>query len=208
MCNVDHHVACSWTHPWILVVCNVGHYVANPSWTHPWFLAVHNVDHRVANPSWTHPWFLAVHNVDHHVAYSSWTQNVASHGHKGFWVWVHCDLVDTLYGLESRSWLTLKSTIIVWKIQTHVSNELRPGHGFMLRVHSKLTLQTWPWRKVMTSLGHVQQSKYYQCPTWRQGVTAWTRILATCALWPWRNDLESSSWHTLGSRTTNVGNII
>ena len=39
---------------------------------------------------------------------------------------------------------------------------------------------------------------------------AWTRILGMCALWPWpwRYDLGSKSWHTLGSWTTIVWNII
>ena len=56
--------------------------------------------------------------------------------------------------------------------------------------------------------------KYYPDPTrhsWRQrGIIAWTWILGICALWPWpwRDDLSSRSWHTFGSWTTIVWNII
>ena len=52
--------------------------------------------------------------------------------------------------------------------------------------------------------------KYYLDPTWQWGVMARTRILGICSLWswPWRYDLESRSWHTLGSWTTIVWNII
>ena len=35
-----------------------------------------------------------------------------------------------------------------------------------------------------------------------------TQILGMCALWPWPYDLGSRSWHTLGSWTTIVWNII
>ena len=37
---------------------------------------------------------------------------------------------------------------------------------------------------------------------------AWTRISSMCALWPWRYDLGSRSWHTLVSWTTIEWNII
>ena len=52
--------------------------------------------------------------------------------------------------------------------------------------------------------------KYYTDPTWQWGVMARTRISSKCALWtwPWRYDLESTSWQTLGSWTTIVWNII
>ena len=51
--------------------------------------------------------------------------------------------------------------------------------------------------------------KYYPDPTWQWGVMAWTRNLGMCTLWPWpwRHDLGSKSWHTLGSWTTIVWNI-
>ena len=52
--------------------------------------------------------------------------------------------------------------------------------------------------------------KYYPDPTRQWGVMARTRISGICALWPWlqRYDLGSRSWHTLGSWTTIVWNII
>ena len=52
--------------------------------------------------------------------------------------------------------------------------------------------------------------KHYQDPTWQWGGI--TQSLGTYALWPWpyRYDLGSQlqSWHTLGSWTTTVWNII
>ena len=50
----------------------------------------------------------------------------------------------------------------------------------------------------------------YPDPTWQWGAMAHTRILGMCALWPWplRYDLGSKSWHTLGSWTIIVWNII
>ena len=52
--------------------------------------------------------------------------------------------------------------------------------------------------------------KYYPDPTWQWGVMARTRIFGMCVLrpWPWRYNLESMSWHTLGSWTAIVWNII
>ena len=52
--------------------------------------------------------------------------------------------------------------------------------------------------------------KYYPDPTWQWGVIARTRISSMCALWtwPWRYDLGSRSWHTLGSWTTILWNYI
>ena len=52
--------------------------------------------------------------------------------------------------------------------------------------------------------------KYYLDPTWQWEVMAQTQILGMCAPWPWpwRYDLKSRSWHTLGSWTTIVWNII
>ena len=52
--------------------------------------------------------------------------------------------------------------------------------------------------------------KYYPDPTWQCVVMARTRIFGICAMWPWpwRYDLGSRSWHTFGSWTTIVWNII
>ena len=75
-----------------------------------------------------------------------------------------------------------------------------------------LTLELWPWVKVMTHPWVMDNNcvKYYPDPTWQWGVMTRTRNLGMCALWPWpwRYDLGSRSWHTLGSWTTIVWNII
>ena len=75
-----------------------------------------------------------------------------------------------------------------------------------------LTLEVWPWVKVMTHLWVMDKNcvKYYQDPTWQWGIMARTRILGMCVLWPWpwRYDLGSRSWHILGSWTIIVWNII
>ena len=75
-----------------------------------------------------------------------------------------------------------------------------------------LTLEIWPWVKVMTHPWVMDNNcvEYYPDPTWQWGVMARTRISSKCALWPWpwRYDLVSRSWHTLGSWTTFVWNYI
>ena len=50
-----------------------------------------------------------------------------------------------------------------------------------------LTLAIWPWVKVMTHPLVMNNSyvKCYQDPTWQKGVMTWTRVLVSCALWPW-----------------------
>ena len=61
-----------------------------------------------------------------------------------------------------------------------------------------------------TPLGNGQQlcEVLSEIPRWKKGDMARTRILGMCALQPWRYDLGSKSWHTLGSWTTIVWNII
>ena len=137
-------------------------------------------------------------------------------GHR-IWVYLHCDLWPWYYDLGSRSRHTLRSwTINVLNtsiIQIKLgSEELCPRHGFGECVHCDLDLgdltlgQGHDTPLVMDN----KYVKYYQGPTWQWGVLAWTWILSTCALWLWplRCDLGSRSWHTLGSWTTIVWNII
>ena len=75
-----------------------------------------------------------------------------------------------------------------------------------------LTLEVWPWAKIMTHPWVMDNNcvKYYPAPILQWGVMARTQILGMSALWPWpwRYDLGSRSWHTLGSWTTIVWNII
>ena len=75
-----------------------------------------------------------------------------------------------------------------------------------------LTLEIWPWVKIMTHPWVMDNYcvKYHPDLTCQWGVIARTRISSMCVLWswPWRYDLGSRSWHTLGSRTTIVWNYI
>ena len=119
------------------------------------------------------------------------------------------------YDLGLRSWYTLGSwTTIVWniiQIETG-SEELWPGHGFWVCVHCDLDLWNMTFGQVIAHPWVMDNNcvKYYPDPTWQWGVTARTQILGMWALWPWpeRYDLLSRSWHTLGSWTTIVWNII
>ena len=114
------------------------------------------------------------------------------------------------YENGSRSWHALGSwtTIVRNIIQIqHGSEELWPRHGFPVYVHRSnmavrsygpdmdfqymctvtLTLEIWPWVKVMTHPWVMDNNrvKYYPDPTWQWGVMAWTQISSMCALWPW-----------------------
>ena len=103
---------------------------------------------------------------------------------------------------------------IVWNIiQIQLSSEkLWPGHRFSVCVHCDLDFgdmtlgQGYDTPLVMDN----NCVKYYPDPTWQWGIMARTQILGMCALWPWpwRYDLGSRSWHTLGSWATIVWNII
>ena len=88
----------------------------------------------------------------------------------------------------------------------------RPDTDFGYVFTVTLTLKIWPWVKVMTHPWVMNNKcvKYYLDPTWQWGVIPRTRILGICSLWPWpsRYDLGSKSWHTLGSWTTILWNII
>ena len=74
-----------------------------------------------------------------------------------------------------------------------------------------LTLEIWPWVKVMTHHWVIDNNrvKYYPNPTWQWGVMALHRF-SVCKQWPWpwRYDLGSRSWHNLGSLTISMWNII
>ena len=94
-----------------------------------------------------------------------------------------------------------------------------PGHKFWVQYcmcalcpWQGLTLEKLPWVKVMTHPWDLDNKcvKYYPDQTLHWRVMAWTRILAICAVWPWllRYSLGSRSWHTLGSWTAILWNII
>ena len=87
-----------------------------------------------------------------------------------------------------------------------------PDTDFRYLCTVTLTLEIWPWVKIMTHPWVMDNNcvKYYPDLTWQWGVMARTWIFGMCALWPWpwRYDLGSRSWHILGSWTTIVWNII
>ena len=138
----------------------------------------------------------------------------------GFCVQVHCDLGlgdmtlsqghDTPFGHGQQLWEILSRSNVAVKSYDPVCT-------------LTLTLEVWPWVKVMTHPWVMDKNcvKYYPDPTWQWGVMARTRNLGMCALartqiwgmcalwpWPWRYDLGSRSWHILGSWTIIVWNII
>ena len=87
-----------------------------------------------------------------------------------------------------------------------------PDTDFQYMCTVTFTSEVWPWVKVMTHPWVMDNNcvKYYPVPTWQWGVMARTRISSMCKLWPWpwRYDLGSRSWHTLGSWTTIMWNYI
>ena len=102
----------------------------------------------------------------------------------------------------------------VWSIvQIHVTSEkLRPRHGIWLCVYCDLDLRDMTlFQGYDTSLGHGQQLCEILSKS-NKAVRSYgpdTDFGCVCALWPWpwRYDLMSRSWHTLGSWTTTVWNI-
>ena len=160
----------------------------------------------------THPWVMDNNFVKYYQDPTSWWRVMARTQIFGMcalrpWHWS--------YDLGSRSWHTLLWwTTIVWNIIQiqHGSEKFWPGHWFLCVCTATLTLEIWPWAKVMTHPWVMDNNfvKYYQDPTswWR--VMARTQIFGMCALrpWHWRYDLGSRSWHTLLWWTTIVWNII
>ena len=89
-----------------------------------------------------------------------------------------------------------------------------PGTNYGYVCTVTLTLEIWPWVKVMTHplvMDNIYNCvKYYQDPTRQSEVMAWIQIFGTYAVWPWpwRYDLGSRSWHTFWSWITILCNII
>ena len=123
---------------------------------------------------------------------------------------VNCDLdlgdtcMSMSQGHDTIAWYNIKIQL--------GSDNLWSGHSFGYVCTVIMTSEIWPWFKVMTHPWVMVNNcvKYYSDPTWQWGVMARTRISSMCALWPWpwRYDLGLRSWHTLGSWTTIVWNII
>ena len=121
---------------------------------------------------------------------------------------VNCDLdlgdMSLSQGHETIAWYIIKIQLC--------SVNLWPRHGFGYVCTVTMTSEIWPWVKVTTHPWVIDNKcvKYYPYLSWQWGVKARTQISSICALWPWpwRYDLRSRSWHTLGSWTTIVWNII
>ena len=75
-----------------------------------------------------------------------------------------------------------------------------------------VTLKIWPFVMVIAQPWVMDNNcvKHYPEPTWQWGDMARTLIFYMCALrpWPWRYDLGSRLWHTPGSWTTIMWNMI
>ena len=134
---------------------------------------------------------------------------------QGFPVYVHCDLDLGDMTLGQVHDTTLGHGQQLCEILSRSNLAVRsygPDTDFQYMCTVTLTLEIWPWVKVMTHPWVMDNNcvKYYPDPTWLWGVMARTQISSMYALWPWpwRYDLGSRSWHTLGSWTTIVWIII
>ena len=187
------------THPWAMDNKCVKYY-QDPSWQ--WRVMTRKQILGMC-ALWPWPWRYDLGSKSWHTLWS-WTTNVWNikiqpgseelrSGHR-FLVYVHCDLDlgdmgqghDTPLGhgqqlceMISRSNLAVRSY------------GLEMDFGYVCTV--TLTLEIWPWIKVMTHPS-VMDNKCvkYLNPTWQWGVLAWKPILGMCALWPWP---WVRSWH-------------
>ena len=134
-------------------------------------------------------------------------------GH-GFSICVHCDLVlgDMTFRQGHNTSLGHGQQLCEISRSNLAVRNFDPDRDFQYMCTVTLTFKIWPCVKVMKhpSVMDNKRLKYYPDPTLQWGNMARTQILVMCALWPWpwRYDLGSRSWHTLGSWTAIVGNII
>ena len=134
---------------------------------------------------------------------------------KGFWVYVYCDLdlgdMTLSQGHDTHLGQKKQLREIISRSNLAVRS-YGPDTDFGYVCTVTLTLEKWPLVKFMTHPWVMDNNcvKYYPNSTWQWGVLARTWILGMCAPWPWPwgYDLGSRSWHTLGSWTTIVWNII
>ena len=100
------------------------------------------------------------------------------------------------YDLGSRSWHTLESwDKLLCEILSRSNISVRsygPDTEFGYMCTVTLTLEIWPWLKVMTWPWVMDNNcvKYYPDQTWQWGVVAWTQIFwyvgtVTLEVWPW-----------------------
>ena len=133
----------------------------------------------------------------------------------GFSVYVHCqlDLGDMTFGQGHGTPLDHGQQLCEILSRSNLAvRSYSPDMDFQYVSTLTFIFEIWPWFKVMTHPWVMDNNcvKYYRDATWQWGVMAQKRILGMCALrpWPWRYDLGSRSWHTLGPWTTIVWNII
>ena len=112
---------------------------------------------------------------------------------------------DTPLGHWQQLCVTLSRS--KFAVRSHGQNK-----NFQYMCTLTLTFEIWPWVKVMTHHWVMNNNcvQFYPDQNLQWGVMAWTSIFGICALWPWpkRYDLGSRKWHTLGSWTTIVWNVI
>ena len=124
------------------------------------------------------------------------------------------------YDLGSRSWRTFGSwTTIVLNIKIqHGSEELWPRHRFWVCVCIvNLTLEIWPWFKVMT---HIMDNNYLD-PTWQRSYGQDTDFGYVCTktltleIWPWfkvmthimDNNYLDPTWQRSYGQDTDFGYV-
>ena len=125
-----------------------------------------------------------------------------------FWVCVHCDhdLGEMTLGQSHDTPLGHGQQLSEILSRSNLAvRSYGPDTDFQYVCTVTLTLEIWPWVKVMDN----NWVKYYPDPTWQWGVMAQTQISRMCALWPWPwwYDLGSRS-HRLWSWTTIVWNYV
>ena len=159
----------------------------------------------------THPWVMDNNCVKYYPD-PTWQELWPGHG---FSVYVHCDLDlgDMTFGQGHDTPLGHGQQLCEISSRSNLAvRSYGPDTDFQYVCTVTLTLEIWPWVKVMTHPWVMDNNcvKYYPDPTWQWRVMARTRISSMCALWPWpwRYDLGSRSWHTLMSLTSIVWNYI
>ena len=108
-------------------------------------------------------------------------------GHR-FWVCVRCDLDDMTLGQGHDTPLGHGQQLSTILSRSHLAvRTYGPDTDFEYVCTVTLTLEIWPWVKVMTYPWVIDNNcvKYHPDQTWQWGVMAQTHILGICALWLW-----------------------
>ena len=177
---------------------------------------------------WPWPWRSDLGSMSWHtleswttIVWNTWNIIQIKHVSEELWpghglrVCVHCDLNLGDMTLSQGHHTPLSNWQELCEILSRLNLAVRsygPDKDFWYVCTVILTLEIWPWVKVMTYPWVMNNNcvKYYPDTNLQWWVMARTWIFSICTLWPWpwRYDLVSRSWHTLGSWTTIVWNII